>query len=72
MLFGFDEQKDDPTLPLKAFLMGGSSIPKACLAKITEDYEHADSAGFLGYMRFIAIRDPAVLSRLSESHKKFQ
>jgi len=46
--------------------------PKECLAKITKDYEHTASEGFLGYMRFIPIRDPAVLLRLSESYKKFQ
>ncbi|KAL4456512.1 hypothetical protein ABPG74_000619 [Tetrahymena malaccensis] len=70
VVFCFDQAQDDPTLPIKAKLIGGS-IPVCCLTRINEDFETQNSTGFLGYLRFICIRDPNQLGKLFDSHKKY-
>lgn len=72
IVFNFEDLSSDPTLPLKEILLGGkSNIEKACLARITTDFESVNSAGFLGALRFITLRDSEILRKLSISHKKF-
>jgi hypothetical protein len=55
VLFSFDE--DDTTIPIKAKLMHANTVPKACIMRIIEDFEEMNSSGWLGYLRFLAIRD---------------
>ncbi|KAL4505376.1 hypothetical protein ABPG72_002438 [Tetrahymena utriculariae] len=70
VVFCFDQAQDDPTLPIKAKLIGGN-IPVCCLTRINEDFETQNSTGFLGYLRFICIRDPNQLGKLFDSHRKY-